>query len=179
MTEHAIGRAGEVYSERMPTLKDRLWYGTTFDLEAVAEPAISSSTFGYEQDVYYHSDIYTQIEFVMEHPSIEEREQGVVYLAPTQEEKTKAAINRLNEIIASDDTIVLDKGLEYPLALEDIISKYDAVMAIIHQMSTAQRGYFEGYEKAPPPPSNAQSEQAPLLLETAPATPLDRRGGVA
>ncbi|MDR2106471.1 MAG: hypothetical protein LBP24_03590 [Coriobacteriales bacterium] len=78
-------------------------YGERFDLVAMATPELSFST-SPSLDVFMGSynqlpPLYTRCELVMEHPPFEQRELGVVYLAPSPYGETQAAIDSLNKRI--------------------------------------------------------------------------------
>jgi hypothetical protein len=114
----------------------------------------------YKVDIRDKPGLYTRVEFVMEHPPLEERRPGTLYFAPDKEGLTRRELNRLNELIASDSGIVLPEGLRYPLTLEDVVGNYEGVKAVFNHMSAEQLLYFYGILDELPPVSGTEKTTA-------------------
>ncbi|MDR2105890.1 MAG: hypothetical protein LBP24_00585 [Coriobacteriales bacterium] len=129
-------------------IHDQLWYAHLLYMVAVANPEISA--IGYERDIRDNPGLYTHIEFVMNHPPLDEREPGTLYLAPEKYEVTQKRLDRLNTLIANDPSLAAGENLGNPLTFEDAVNDYEGIKTVFNRMNAAQLFYFY-YTSAEPP----------------------------
>ena len=108
-----------------------LAYSNDFQMIYAANPEVENSAEdSYTLAIINNLKHYSRIEFAMELPPPEQRERGVIYIAPDPSGKTQERLDYFNSLLARYDSPVEESGIGFPLTVDDLVSEHKAVMSI-------------------------------------------------
>jgi hypothetical protein len=116
----------------------KLMVADLYGMDAVGLPE-QNNIGAYEGSLSSHPGLYTRVEFAQTKPSLEDCEQGVIYVYATA--ITDRNIHSLNRIIERDSSINLGE-LSYPVTVDDVRNNPHAAFDVLQELDSYQTSYF-------------------------------------